>query len=235
VRVDRVHLVARGQQRAHQQPPVGLDPNHHLGWALSMSSHQRVQLAYAGQPIGDPPGRQHHPVLVQKAQVRVVVLAPVDSEKQHPSPPWLRRAVCELEKDLRRPNGRAHLARHPTSRPPSSTPAGARSPPRAPGLPSLRVLTGWWLRRSLPSKARAAPLGPPPGPLRPTAAGLASIAHSCGQRFARIPPDLGGCVCSGKHSTTQFGRAFNGEGYQAHPAPDRSGLTVGLSSLSSRR
>jgi hypothetical protein len=60
-------------------------------------------------------------------------------------------------------------------------------------------------------------------------------------------------VCSGKHSTTQFGRAFNGEGHQAHPATtvtgdgeglvshaglvwlgevaDRSGLTVGFSQV----
>jgi hypothetical protein len=42
------------------------------------------------------------------------------------------------------------------------TPAGARSPPRAPRLPCLRVLTGRQLRRSLPSKARAAPLVPSP-------------------------------------------------------------------------
>jgi hypothetical protein len=88
VRVDRVHLVTGGQQRAHQQPPVGLDPYRHLGWALSMSSHQRVQLAHARQPIGDPPSRQHHPVLVEQAQV-MVILAPVDSNKQHPGPPRL--------------------------------------------------------------------------------------------------------------------------------------------------
>jgi hypothetical protein len=48
--------------------------------------------------------------------------------------------------------GSAHPARHPTSRPSSSTPAGARSPPRAPRPPSLRVLTDRQLRRRLPPR-----------------------------------------------------------------------------------
>jgi hypothetical protein len=47
---------------------------------------------------------------------------------------------------------------HQPSRPPL-TPAGARTPPRAPRLPSLQVLTGWQLRPSLPWQARATPLG----------------------------------------------------------------------------
>jgi hypothetical protein len=54
----------------------------------------------------------------------------------------------------------------PAVRPPQHQP-GHGLPPRACGLRCLRVLTGWWLRRSLPSKTRAAPLGslpstPPP-------------------------------------------------------------------------
>jgi hypothetical protein len=46
----------------------------------------------------------------------------------------------------------------PAVRPPQHQP-GHGLPPRACGLRCLRVLTGWWLRRSLPSKTRAAPLG----------------------------------------------------------------------------
>jgi hypothetical protein len=44
MRVDRIHLVASGQQRPDQQPPVGLDPDHHLRWVLGMGSHQGMQL-----------------------------------------------------------------------------------------------------------------------------------------------------------------------------------------------
>jgi hypothetical protein len=51
-----------------------------------------VQLSYAGQPIGDPPGREHAAVLVEQAQV-MVGLAPVHPKKQHGYPPLLRRLV----------------------------------------------------------------------------------------------------------------------------------------------
>jgi hypothetical protein len=44
----------------------------------------------------------------------------------------------------------------------SPTPAGARSPQRARGLLCLRVLTGWRLRRSLPSRLMRRPLGASP-------------------------------------------------------------------------
>jgi hypothetical protein len=37
--VDRIHLVAGGQQRADQQAPVGLDANRDLRRGLGMGSH----------------------------------------------------------------------------------------------------------------------------------------------------------------------------------------------------
>jgi hypothetical protein len=82
LRVDPVDLVAGGQQRPHQQPPVGLDADHHLPRLLGMGGDQAVQFAYAGQPVGNPPGRQHTAVLVQQARV-MAVLAPVDSQEPH--------------------------------------------------------------------------------------------------------------------------------------------------------
>jgi hypothetical protein len=80
---------------------------------------------------------------------------PVDSEKPHPvllgsdvlSVSW-RRTCGALMAVLT-----GTTSHQPSA---SSTPAGARSPSRTPGLQSLRVLTGWWLCRNLPSKARAA-------------------------------------------------------------------------------
>jgi hypothetical protein len=57
MRIDRIHLVADGEQRPDQQPPVGLDPDGNLGRVLGVGSHQDVHLPHPGQPIGDPPGR----------------------------------------------------------------------------------------------------------------------------------------------------------------------------------
>jgi hypothetical protein len=56
LRVDRIHLVTSDQQRADQQPPVGLDPDRHLRRFLGMGGHQRVQFPHSGQPIGDSAG-----------------------------------------------------------------------------------------------------------------------------------------------------------------------------------
>jgi len=39
MRVDRIDLVAGGQQRPDQQAPVGLDPNRDLRWILGMGGY----------------------------------------------------------------------------------------------------------------------------------------------------------------------------------------------------
>jgi hypothetical protein len=91
-----------------------------------------MQLAHARQPIGDPPGNQNGSVLIQQAQV-MVTFAPVHPKKQHGALPCSDLLVCEPEKDPRRPIGSAHLARHPTSRPPSSTLAGHSLPENSRG------------------------------------------------------------------------------------------------------
>jgi hypothetical protein len=41
-RVDRIHLIAGGDQRSHPQAAVGFDPNHHLIGILSMRGDQLV-------------------------------------------------------------------------------------------------------------------------------------------------------------------------------------------------
>jgi hypothetical protein len=53
-RVDRDHLVASGDQRPDQQPPVGLDPDHHLGRVAGMAGDELVQPSHPSHPIGDP-------------------------------------------------------------------------------------------------------------------------------------------------------------------------------------
>jgi hypothetical protein len=118
-------LVAGRQQRPNQQPPVSLDPDHHLPWILCMGGHQGVQLPHPGQPIGDPPSREHAAVLVSR----------------HRS--W-----------------RASPQSSPTNiTASSSAPTSLSLSQRRTCGALMAVLTGWWLRRSLPPKARAAPLG----------------------------------------------------------------------------
>jgi hypothetical protein len=127
LRVDRVDLVAGGQQGSDQQAPVGLDPDRHLGRVLGVGGDQRVQLPDPGQPVGNPPNREHVAVLVQQAQV-MVALAPVHPDKQHGV--LLRSDNCFVSQ------GRTcgalmagSVARHPTSRPPSlNTGRGTLSP-----------------------------------------------------------------------------------------------------------
>ena len=109
-----------------------------------MGRHQGLQLANPGQPIGDPPSREHAAILVEQAQV-MVGLAPVHPDKQHRCPPLLRRLVVEPEKDLRRLMA---VLCGTTSHQPSAllnTSRGTRSPESS-GLLTLRVLTDRWLR-----------------------------------------------------------------------------------------
>jgi len=122
LRVNRIDLIAGRQQHTNQQAPVGLNPDDDLGWILGMSSHQGMQRPHPGEAIGDTPGCKHAAVLVNQAQV-MVALAPVHPNKQHGHPPLLRPAVCEPEKDLRRPNGSAHWHDIPPAvRPPQHQP-----------------------------------------------------------------------------------------------------------------
>jgi hypothetical protein len=139
--VDRIDLVAGGQHGPDQQATVGFDPHRDLRRVPNMGGYQGVQLTHARQPISDPLGGQHHPVPVQQAQV-MVTLAPVHPKKQH-NGLLCSDSLREPEKGLRRPNGSAHLARHPTSRPPSpNTGRGTVSPQssRAPKPPSAHRL-----------------------------------------------------------------------------------------------
>jgi hypothetical protein len=63
-----------------------------------MGGHQGVQLARAGQPVGDPASYQHPTVLVEQTQV-MVVLTPVDSEKPHPDPLLLRSDSLPMSRE----------------------------------------------------------------------------------------------------------------------------------------
>jgi hypothetical protein len=52
-RVDRMHLIARCQQRTHPRAPVGLDPDHHLPRLGILSQARGEQLVQPGDP-NDP-------------------------------------------------------------------------------------------------------------------------------------------------------------------------------------
>jgi hypothetical protein len=80
--VDRDHLVAGCDQGSHQQAPVGLDPDHHLGRVAGVASDELVQPGQARQSIGDPLGGQHLAVDGHQAHV-MMALGPIDPDQQH--------------------------------------------------------------------------------------------------------------------------------------------------------
>ena len=84
-RIDRIHPVAGPDQRADQQAPVGLDPDHHLGRFLRPRAHQLVQPGHPGHPISDPLAGQHASVGGHDAHI-MVALRPIDPDKQHRGP-----------------------------------------------------------------------------------------------------------------------------------------------------
>jgi len=86
-RVDRIDLVAGGQQRSHQQPPVGLDPNDDLVGLRRVLGQQRVKLTHALEAFRNPSLGQDRAYLVQHADV-VVRLRPINADEDfQPAPP----------------------------------------------------------------------------------------------------------------------------------------------------
>jgi hypothetical protein len=116
-RVDRIHPIAGRGQRPHPQATVDLNPDRHLIGFLSVRRDQLVQLADAGQSLGQPPRGQPPPGLVHQIHI-VMLLGPVIADKDHRSPPSIgsRSTYFEPEDTLRRPNGSVlKAARHPSS------------------------------------------------------------------------------------------------------------------------
>jgi hypothetical protein len=62
-RVDRIHLVAGGDQGTDEQPAVGLGPDHHLGRIIPLAGQQLLHQPQPSQPVGHSPGCQHLAVL----------------------------------------------------------------------------------------------------------------------------------------------------------------------------
>jgi hypothetical protein len=81
-RVDRVHLVAGSDQRADQQPAVGLDPDHDLVRLLGMTRDALVEPADTGRTVTDLELLQRGPLGVEDAHL-VGVLGPVDPNVDH--------------------------------------------------------------------------------------------------------------------------------------------------------
>jgi len=116
-RVDRIHLIAGGRQRPHPQTAVDLNPDHRLFRFLSVRRDQLVQLADAGQSLGQPPRGQPPPGLVHQIHI-VMLFGPVIADRDHRSPPSIgpHSTYFEPEDTRRRPNGSVlEAARHPSS------------------------------------------------------------------------------------------------------------------------
>ena len=83
-RVDRVELIAGGDQRVHEQAAVGLDADHDRLVLAGVLGDELVQLGDPDHAVGDPTLCEHRPVACHHAAV-VVVLGPAHSDKEHRS------------------------------------------------------------------------------------------------------------------------------------------------------
>jgi hypothetical protein len=149
--IDRIDLVAGGQQRPDQQAPVGLDPHCDLRRIHNMGGHQRVQLP----PTPARPStirRAARTIPSWSSRHRSWWRSPQSTPRNH-----IAVLLCSdvLTMSQRRTRGALMaVLTGTTSHQPSAllnTSRGTVSP-KSSRLPSLRVLTGWRLRRSLPSE-----------------------------------------------------------------------------------
>jgi hypothetical protein len=88
-RVDRVHLVAGGDQGLHPRAPLGLDPDHHLHRlgtdVTDMLADHRVQPGDPRDPFGQLGLAQHPTRGILHLDVVVVFRPVVSDEQQHAS------------------------------------------------------------------------------------------------------------------------------------------------------
>jgi hypothetical protein len=86
-RIDRIDLVTRRQQGSNEQPPVGLDPDHHLVGLGDMVCQQRMELTHALEALRNPSLGEDRACHIQHADV-VVRLRPIDADEDlHTAPP----------------------------------------------------------------------------------------------------------------------------------------------------
>ena len=81
-RVDGVDLVARGEQRPHDEPAVDLDADDHRLVLVGMLGDESMEIADPGHAVGNAAFAEDHSVLGHHADV-VMVLGPVHSHKEH--------------------------------------------------------------------------------------------------------------------------------------------------------
>ncbi len=65
-RIDGIHLVPGGQQRAGQQAAIGLDADHRLGRLLDVLGEQAMQQRHPFQSVGDLALRQDQPLGIEQ-------------------------------------------------------------------------------------------------------------------------------------------------------------------------
>ena len=85
-RVDREHLIPRGDQRRDEQPPVSLDPDHHLARIVAVPGGQLMEPGDPLHTLGQPPAGQPPALRIHQQNV-MMSLSPVNSSKDHPDPP----------------------------------------------------------------------------------------------------------------------------------------------------
>ncbi len=127
-RVDPIHLIPRRHQRFDPQPPVGLDPDHHLTRFINNPRHQVVEPPNPFQAFREPPTRQPAPRFIHHMDI-MVSLRPIVTYKDH------RLSLRRLFSSRRAPGGdlmdQCSTARHPMSATGNPhQPAGARSSSR---------------------------------------------------------------------------------------------------------
>jgi hypothetical protein len=68
---------------APNQAPVGLGPDHHLGRGAGVGGQQLLQRRQPGQPLGHPASTNHPAALGHDDHI-MVLLSPIQPDKQHP-------------------------------------------------------------------------------------------------------------------------------------------------------
>jgi hypothetical protein len=111
-RVDRIELVAGGDEGGHEQAPVGLDPDHHLGRVIDMGADQVVEPGDAVHALRETGLGQPLAFLVDHMHV-VMGLSPVHPDQDHPHPSSLNRAPPEPRGCQQPPNPDLSVTRYP--------------------------------------------------------------------------------------------------------------------------
>ena len=81
-RVDRVNLVARTEQRRHDQAAIDLDADRHFHRLVGVRPNQGMELGHALDAVGNATFAEHLSALVHHADI-MMVFSPVHTDEDH--------------------------------------------------------------------------------------------------------------------------------------------------------